>query len=293
MVDTVRTIAQILALYADNTSGDISPQDARDMIVTLESLAPFLSLSSSITVQGVGSGDFFLRGFYDCPAADSNLTQASLTQTYGAANESHAAHAVCVAAAAGVTDGSGLVLTVTGTSITDAGVRTTGDSEVIVADCTAAVTDQYYETTKKWLGQITYTLSSAGGATTYNFDFNYGFAAYEDLGNRDFNIDGFSMEWFGGATDSGFDIEVHRHTNTGWTYHATAFDPGSAALYKLSTDHATDNSVISGKQGKWKRSGLSDAVNGAGSEGIIVHITTTVNNSIQWLNAEVTVKPTA
>jgi len=184
MADTIRTIAQILALYADNTSGDISPQDARDMIVTFESLTPFISLSSSITAQGVGFGNFYLRGFYDCPVADSNLTQAATTQTYGSAAESHAAHAVCVAAAAGVTDGTGLVLTVTGTSITDAGVRTTSDSEVIVADGTAAATDQYYETTKKWLGQVTYTLTSAGGATAYNFDFNYGFAAYDDLGNN-------------------------------------------------------------------------------------------------------------
>lgn len=293
MVDTVRTIAQILALFADNTSGDISPQDARDMIVTLESLAPYVSLSSALTVQGVGFGDYYLRGFYDCPAADSNLTQASTTQTYGAANESLAAHAVCIAAAAGATNGTGLVLTVTGTSITDAGVRTTGDSEVIVPDCTASVTDQYYETTKKWLGQVTYTLSSAGGATTYNFDFNYGFAAYDDLSNTNFVINSFSFEWFGGATDAGFDIEVHKHETTGWTYHATAFNPGSAAIYMLTTDHATDNSIISGKHGKWKRSNLADAVEGSGSEGIILHVHTTVNNSIEWLNARVNVKPTS
>lgn len=293
MVDTVRTIEEILALFADNTSGEISPQDARDMIVTLKSLTPFVSLSSTLTAQGIGFGDFYLRGFYDFPVADSNLTQASTTQTYGASNESAAAHAACVAAAAGATDGTGLVLTVTGTSITDAGVRTTGDSEVIVADCTAAATDQYYETTKKWLGQVTYTLSSAGGATAYNFDFNYGFAAYDDLNNRDFTIDSFLFEWFGGATDASFNLMVHKHSAAGWTYHATAFEAGSAAIYSLITDHSTDNSIISGKQGRWKRSGLSDAITGSGSEGIVVHAITTVNNSIEWLNAQVNVKPTS
>lgn len=35
MADTQRTRAAILALFADNVTGQISPQDARDMIVTL------------------------------------------------------------------------------------------------------------------------------------------------------------------------------------------------------------------------------------------------------------------
>jgi len=35
MVDTARTQAALLALFADNTSGDISAQDARDMIVSV------------------------------------------------------------------------------------------------------------------------------------------------------------------------------------------------------------------------------------------------------------------
>ena len=35
MVDTARTITEMQALLADNTSGDISPQDLRDMLATL------------------------------------------------------------------------------------------------------------------------------------------------------------------------------------------------------------------------------------------------------------------
>lgn len=35
MVDTIRTRAQVLALLADNVTGDISPQDVRDMLVSL------------------------------------------------------------------------------------------------------------------------------------------------------------------------------------------------------------------------------------------------------------------
>jgi len=35
MADTERTRSSILSLFADNTSGDISPQDLRDFVVTM------------------------------------------------------------------------------------------------------------------------------------------------------------------------------------------------------------------------------------------------------------------
>ena len=40
MADTARTLAALQALLADNTSGDISPQDVRDMLVRLFVLTP-------------------------------------------------------------------------------------------------------------------------------------------------------------------------------------------------------------------------------------------------------------
>lgn len=290
MVDTVRTIEELLAIFADNTTGDISPQDMRDAVVTMASRTQAVPIFASMTAQGIGSGQFWLQGYYDCPAADSNLTQASTTQTYGTANAGYAAHAIAVAGGNGVTDGADLVLTVSGTSINDAGVRTPGDSEIIVADCQAAATDQMFESAKKWLGQITYTLTSSGG-TAFNFDFNYGWASYNDHGNTDFTLDNFAFEWFAGSNDAGFDVDIHRHESTGWTYHATAFEPGSAPLYALTTDHAGDDNLINGENGKWKRTGLDDDFLGSASEGIMIHVTTTVNNSIEWLNCELNVKP--
>jgi len=288
-MDTVRTISDILTLLADNTSGDISPQDIRDLVVSLEALNPAIPVSASLITHSIGTGSFYLYGYYDCPAADSNLTQASTTQAYGTANSSYAAHAIVVAAAAGVTDGSDLVLTVTGTSITDGGVRTASDSEIVVADCASSATDQYYETSKKWLGTVTYTLTSSGGAA-YNYDFNYGFATYNDVGNTDFDIKAINFEWLGGATDTGFNITVSKHSSLGWTYHATAFVAGGATLYDLATDHGPEDNIVTGEYGKWRRVGLSDSVDGSGSEGLIVNITTTVNNSIEWLNAVVAVR---
>ena len=35
MADTIRAISSLQALLADNTTGDISPQDLRDMLVSL------------------------------------------------------------------------------------------------------------------------------------------------------------------------------------------------------------------------------------------------------------------
>ena len=290
MVDTVRTIQQILALYADNTAGNISPQDARDMIVSLEALSPTVAIHTSVTTQGVGaSGRYYAAGFYDCPVTDSNLDELSLTQAHGTTNGSAAAHAIVVAGGVGSTDGADLVLTVTGVSIDDAGVRTVGDSEVVVADCTDSTTNQFYQTAKKWLGQVTYTLSSTGG-TAFNYDFNYGYASYEDFANNDFLLDNFSFEWLASANDGGFDIEIHHHKATGWTYHATAFTGENASIYKMSDDHSTNRNLVNGEYGKWKRTGLTIPVDGSDSEGLVVHVTTTVNNSLQWCNSSLNVK---
>jgi len=287
---TIRSISAILTLLADNTTGAISPQDIRDAVVSLEAISPDFPLHYSATVQGVGSGDFYVSGYFDAPAADSNLTNAGPTQTYGTASGSYAAHAFVVAAAAGVTDGSSLVLTATGTSITDAGVRTTSDSETLVAVCTTSTTNQYYETTKKWLGTVTFTLSSAGG-TTFNYDFNYGYVAYNDWDNKDFKLKSLNAEWYAGANDTGFDIHIYAHNATGWTYHATAFVPGNTPIQSISNEHSTDNNLVNNRYGRWKKTGLSNSIAGSGSEGLIVHIVTTVNNSVEWINVSLHIAP--
>lgn len=47
MVDTVRSIAALLALLANNTTGNISPQDMRDVVVSLEPALGGMYVSSS------------------------------------------------------------------------------------------------------------------------------------------------------------------------------------------------------------------------------------------------------
>lgn len=236
-----------------------------------------------------GAGAHYIAGFYDAPAADANLNQGSATVTYGDAgdDEPWGAHAFLVAADAGTTDAGTVSIVVSGTSITDAGVRTASDSETIVSDVTAMTTDAYYETAKKWLGQVTYTLTGAGGATTFAADFNYGFAKYDDYGNRDFTITDFECTGAAGASNT-LDIELLHHKATGWTYHATAFTPGAAAVLKMTTDYAgPENGVTINKPFAYKRAGLSQLIDGSDSEGVIIRFTAGAATVIEHMDCHV------
>jgi hypothetical protein len=234
-------------------------------------------VNRSYAISDYGSNDtFYAAGFYEAPVADVTLTiGGTVTQTLGTASKAEGAHAFCVASGAGGTD---LVLTVSGTSITDGGVRTTSDSEVIVADTDQATTDQYFETTKKWLGQITYTLTGTSGS----FTFNYGFAKYEDFGNRDFTATDFEIVGLCNLAANDLNVELLHHQSTGWTYHATAFVPGSTAICDMATDYSTDQDIEASEYFAYKRSNLSTDVDGSGSEGVLVRMDESTNNSIRY-----------
>ncbi len=232
------------------------------------------------------SGDEFVGGFYSAPVTDANLTQASLTVVLGSANNAYGAHVFAVAAAAGVTDGSDLVLTVTGTSITEGGVRTGSDSEVIVATATAASLNDYFETAKKWIGQVTYTLSSTGG-TTFNFDFNYGFAEYDDLSNVNFRVIGFECVGLAGANDSGFNIQLFHHNSSGWTYDATAFVPGGIVIADMNVDYGAEQNLVNGEFISYKRNNLSEQIDGMSPEGLLIDITTGANAAIDYMDIHI------
>lgn len=240
----------------------------------------------TFVARDASSGENFQAGFYDYSDTDANLSNAGTTVTHGGANAPYAAHAFLVAGAAGTTDGSDLVVTVTGTSISDDGTRTGSDSEVIVADATASTTDQYYETTKKWLGTVTYTLSSTGGST-YAYDFNYGYAKYEDFGNRDFTVTEFESVGLANANDSSFEIELLYHSSTGWTYAATGFQAGGTVITSMNTTHSTEQDIDAGEPFAFKRTGLSQSVTGSGLEGLIIRVTTGINNSVSYMDSHV------
>lgn len=226
-------------------------------------------------------------GWYDFSATDANLDQGGTTQTFGTSNVSYAAHASLVAASSGTaTGGSGAItIVVSGTSITDEVNRTTSDSETIVSDITAMSANEYFETNKKWIGQITYTITVGGtGHTAYAADFNYGLSKYEDFANQSFTVTGIQVAGEAGASDSNFNIILFHHSAAGWTYAATGFVPGGVQLANMNVDHDTETDLSNGKPFAWKRTDLNTDVNGNDSEGVVVRIDTSAAKAVESMS---------
>ena len=249
---------------------------------TLEQSYNFNSPSGS-------SGIFYAGGWYFAPSGEAALTQpAGHTVVLGTANSSYAGHAFVVAKGDGATDGSDLVITVTGTSMDDEGNRNAGDSEVVVADALLATfaTDTYMETIKKWVGQITFTLTSTAGGT-FNCSFNYGFAKYEDFGNQDFSVTLLECVGLAGAADTGFNIKLYHHSSAGWTYSAAAFVPGGTVLANMNTDHSTEQNLVNGEPFAYKRTDLNTDISGDNGEGTVIEITTGANKAVQAMDIHI------
>ena len=110
------------------------------------------------------TGTFYWGGFYFNSGTANDFSGGP---TFGTANASYAAHFFVVLGASTVDE---LTLTVTGTSITDAAVRTTSDTEnIVIPNSTSA--DAYFETDKKWIGTVTITVAS-GTAKTCDFGYS-------------------------------------------------------------------------------------------------------------------------
>jgi hypothetical protein len=233
------------------------------------------------------SGIYHSYGYYQAAAAQAALNQGSLTQTYGTANNPYGAKVFLVAKEAGTASGgsSGVPrITITGTSWNPTtGVRTGSDSEVLVADCTTLSANVYRETTKFWLGQVTYTLSQTGDRTTYATTFNYGFAAPAIFNNRDIHLQKFAFTGRGGATDTNFNMTLLKHSATGWTFSAAAFVPGGTVLADMKTDYSTECSLASGIRFKYQKNITTAIACGTGNEGIVVRITTSANSAVDTL----------
>lgn len=221
------------------------------------------------------SGTFYFAGFYLFHT--SAFTPTGTATNVGTANASYAAHALVVLGAAS----TNMVVRVTGTSINDSGTRVTSDFEDI--DTSGGSANDYFETTKKFIGQVGYTLQSGTGVTI-----NAGFAKYWDNQNSDFTVTGCEAVWLGGANDSGADIELLHHKSTGWTYGAGGSPTTPTALASMATDHSTESGIVNGQDGAWKRTNLSQAIAGSGSEGIMWRITTTANRAFELGNLQVT-----
>ena len=250
------------------------------------------SKSYSFTSQGVGSGTYYIAGYYDVSTTDANLTQASTTQTFGTANASYASHPFVVAGGAGTVDAGTIGLRVTGTRIQDNGTRTASYADTIITDITSQTLDEYTEAVK-FIGTVTFELIvTSGTPTTYSFDFNYGLVKYEDFGNNDFDITGFEVVGTAGATDANFNITLIHHNDEDWTYAATGFDITPTEITDLQTVHNTEYQLSNGEPFAFKRVPLNYAsvIHGGASEGVLIRVVTSANNSVQSMDAHIGVR---
>jgi hypothetical protein len=221
------------------------------------------------------------------PAAAATINQAGATQTYGSANTAYASHAFLCAAGAGTASGGtgAVTITVSGTSITTAGVRTASDSEVLCTDITTLAANKYLETSKAWLGQITFTIDpGATGHTAYSAQFNYGFITDQPFGDANVQIRQIEYTGRAGASDTGFNFQLLKHTGSGdthWTYSAAAFVPGGEVIFDMATEYSTEKNITSGERFHYHRKGLAVDIDGGNGEGIIGRITTSANNAVE------------
>ncbi len=225
--------------------------------------------SWTFTSPAGSSGVFYYGGFYEF-AGSSNDFSSSIN--FGTINNAYGAHFFVVPCSIPLNE---ITIFVNGTSIFDNGTRFTNDFEAITVPSGAAITT-YYETTRKWLGQVSVEIASGTAKVM-----NYGYAKYWDNNNNNFTVIGLEAVWLGGANDAGADIELLYHKNSGWTCgNATAPSPPTA-IARMTTDYVTEDNVKNNLNGAYKRDNLDIGVSGRNGEGIIIKITTTANKAFE------------
>ena len=229
--------------------------------------------------RDAGSGTSYVGGFYQFQNGTSTFVAPA---TFGTANLSYAAHAFLVCDSSPASDS---VIRVSGTSITDGGVRAAGDTEDLTFLSTASAND-YKETPKKWLGQVTFTFISGDNTVLYN----RGFCKYWDNNNTNYQVIGFEATWLGAKNDATPDIKIRHHRATGWTFTGTTPTP-PAEIASMATDHNTEIQIGVDQEGAWKRDNLFEDIDGSADEGVIIELVTTTNRTYAIGNFMVRVRP--
>ncbi|KKN59219.1 hypothetical protein LCGC14_0544460 [marine sediment metagenome] len=266
---------------ADGKDGDVLTTNASGILSWLSGAS---EESWAFRSRSGASGTTYAGGFYKHSGTANDF---SGNPTFGTVNSSYAAHFFIVTGADTVDE---LTIRVTGTSITDGGVRDASpDTEDLVIPISTSA-GAYYETNIKWLGQVTISVVS-GTAKICDF----GFAKYWDNNNTDFAVVGLEVTWLGGATDTAPNLILRHHKgtagNTDWTYTGSGATPPTA-IAAMATDHSTtEDNVIDGENGAWKRDNLSVNINGSGNEGAIWEIVTTANKTFELGDALLRITP--
>lgn len=225
------------------------------------------------------SGTFYIWWYYIFSWTNNDFTA---TQTIWTANWAYWAHAFLVLWAATVDT---LTVTFTWTSVTDAWVRTTSDTEAVVFTHPASVWD-YVETDKKWIWAVSIDHTSWTAKTC-----NWWLSKYWDNNNNNFEIQWFEATWRWWATDASANVSLLHHKATWWTYNAAADPTPPTAITDMNTDYSTEDSVINNQNWAWKRANLSTSIAWWDGEWTILQIVTTQNNTFENGNFMIRIIP--
>jgi hypothetical protein len=251
-----------------------------DILETRESKGPS-EKAWAFKSRDATTGVNYIGGFYRLGSTDNDFNPAI---NFGTANAAYGAHFFVVQAAGG---GGGVdtVIRVTGTSITDSGVRAAADTQDLTVD-NAGAAGTYYETSKKWLGEV--EVEKIAGPDLLC---NYGYCKYWDNNNSNFKVLGFEATWLGAANDALPDIKLRHHRGTGWTYNALAPPDPPTEIASMVTDYVNEIEIINNEEGAWKRDNLSTAVEGGDSEGTIIEVETSSNRTYAIGNFLLRIEP--
>ena len=219
------------------------------------------------------TGTFYAGGYYMFGASNDNFNPAI---DLGTANVSYAAHFFVVQAVGGGL-GTDTVIRISGTSITDKGVRAVTTEDLTIDDDGSA--GDYYETDKKWIGQISNEKQSGP-----DLEMNYGFCKYWDNNNNDFTLIGIEVTGRAGANDATPNFSIIHHKGTGWTYNVGSTPTPPAAVADMNTDHNTEIQLVNTESFAWKRDNLAEPIRGDVDEGLIFEYVVNQNRSIEQAN---------
>lgn len=228
-----------------------------------------------------GFGVTYAGGHYRFGSSDDDFNPGI---NFGTANGAYGDH-IFLVAAAGDSLGTDTVVRINGTTINDLGVRSAGVNVDLTLD-DAGAAGAMYETSEKWLGQVSITKLSGPDLLC-----NYGGAKYWDDNNENFKVEGVDVTWLGGANDASANLILRHHKPTGWTYNAAAEPTPPTPIDTMNTDYVTEINVINGEEGAWKRTNLSELVDGSADEGILIEIVTSANKTFEIGNFLVRVVP--
>lgn len=108
-------------------------------------------------------------------------------------------------------DGAGGVVTVSGTSIDE---KTSIPNPTATEDITMdGTTGQTYQTSLKWLSISEVGVTGPSGPSSINYDLRV--LGYTDIGNRDFNIDGYRAEITAAGSKANVNLKIVKIQNDG------------------------------------------------------------------------------